>query len=160
MVVMEKLDPQASGVLRYKHNRFTATFAADRLYSKAHYWFSRQENGTFQVGLTKFAARMLGELVEFGFEVKPGAKISEGDILGWLEGFKAASDIYAFVDGTFIGENHSLVEQPELLHARPHNKGWLYEISFDKEEESKLLTVHEYTIFLDELIDKMTGDEE
>ena len=156
---MEKSDSQMSAVVKYKRSRFNATFSDENLYSKAHYWFAPQGDGTYQVGLTKFAARMLGELVEFGFEVKPETKIVEGDIIGWLEGFKAASDIYSFINGTFVKENQSLVEQPELLHARPHGAGWLYEVNFEDSQKEKLLTVHEYTAFLDDLIDKMTGEE-
>ena len=156
---MNESNSQQGGMVKYKRSRFNATFSENNLYSQAHYWLAPQENGTYRVGLTKFAARMLGELVEFGFEVKSEAKMSEGDIIGWLEGFKAASDIYSFIEGTFCGENKSLVEQPELLHARPHRDGWLYEVCFDDSEKAKLLSVHEYTAFLDDLIDKMTGEE-
>ena len=156
---MDDLNSQNNSMVKYKRSRFNATFSETNFYSKAHYWFSPQENGIYRVGLTKFAARMLGELVEFGFEVKPESKISEGDIIGWLEGFKAASDIYSFTEGTFCGENKSLVEQPELLHARPHRDGWLYKVCVDDSEIAKLLSVHEYTAFLDDLIDKMTGEE-
>ena len=42
----------------------------------------------------KFATRMLGEVVEFDFEVAPGDSIEEGQAIGWFEGFKAVSDLY------------------------------------------------------------------
>ena len=145
--------------VKYKRNRFTARFSTNNLYSEAHYWFSPQDDGSYKVGLTKFAARMLGELVEFGFEKKPGSSIGVGEIIGWMEGFKAASDIYALVNGEFTSENAALVENPELLHARPHDKGWLYEMHISPQDSAALMSVEEYTIFLDQLIDKMTGDE-
>jgi glycine cleavage system H protein len=145
--------------VKYKHNRFTARFSTEYLYSEAHYWFSLQEDGIYRIGLTKFAARMLGELVEFGFEKKAGTKVEKADIIGWLEGFKAASDIYSLVEGEFSGENPDLVEEPELLHARPHDKGWLYKMKISGSEKETLMNVHQYTQFLDKLIDKMTGDE-
>ncbi len=145
--------------VKYKRNRFTAQFSTNNLYSEAHYWFSPQDGGTYKVGLTKFAARMLGELVEFGFEKKPSSTVGMGEIIGWMEGFKAASDIYALVNGEFISENTDLVENPELLHARPHDKGWLYEMNISPQESATLMNVEEYTLFLDQLIDKMTGDE-
>jgi len=156
---MEDTDAKKDQLIKYKRNRFTASFSTQYLFSQAHYWFSHQGDNIYKVGLTKFAARMLGELVEFGFEVEPQSKIQTGDILGWMEGFKAASDIYSLVEGTFQGENKDLVEQPELLHARPHNKGWLYEIEIDKSEAEKLMRVNDYTSYLDQLIDKMTGEE-
>ena len=123
------------------------------------YWFKEQEDGSYQVGLTKFAARMLGELVEFGLEKKPQDDVEKGDIIGWMEGFKAASDIYSLVDGKFAGENSQLVENPELLHARPHDKGWLYIINMSPQQKENLMEVSQYTAFLDDLIDKMTGED-
>ena len=156
---MENTDAKKDQFVKYKRNRFTASFSKQYLFSQAHYWFSHQGENIYRVGLTKFAARMLGELVEFGFEMEPQSRVQTGDILGWMEGFKAASDIYSLVDGSFFRENKDLVDQPELLHARPHNKGWLYEIEIDKSEAEKLMSVNEYTVFLDQLIDKMTGEE-
>lgn len=157
---MDNRESEKDAVVKYKRSRFTANFSTRNLYSKGHYWFAPQGNGVFRVGLTKFAARMLGELVEFGFEVKSGEKFKIGDILGWMEGFKAASDVYSLVDGEFVRENMELVENPELLHAKPHDKGWLYEMKMAKEDEVNLMQVNEYCQFLDGLIDKMTGEEE
>ena len=156
---MENTDATKDQFVKYKRNRFTASFPSNYLFSQAHYWFSHEGDNVYKVGLTKFAARMLGELVEFGFEMEPQSRVQTGDILGWMEGFKAASDIYSLVDGTFLNENKVLVDQPELLHARPHNKGWLYEINIDKSEAEKLMSVTEYANYLDQKIDKMTGEE-
>ena len=156
---MEQTETTQNRFVKYKRNRFTARFASNCFYSKAHYWLEPLGDDNYRVGLTKFAARMLGELVEFGFEIKAGARADTGDILGWMEGFKAASDIYALVDCRFIEENAELIDKPELLHARPHDKGWLYSVNFDESEKEKLLNVSEYSAFLDDLIDKMTGEE-
>lgn len=148
-----------AALVKYKRNRFTARFPKENLYSEGHYWFEPLGDDFYRVGLTKFAARMLGELVEFGFEKKNGEHLLKGDILGWLEGFKAASDIYALVDGEFAGENSELVEMPELLHAKPHDKGWLFQMKINAGPLQELMTVDQYMIFLDQLIDKMTGDQ-
>ena len=153
------MEQTAQKFVKYKRNRFTAQFSTEYLYSEAHYWFNCQQDNVYKAGLTKFAARMLGELVEFGFEKKPQDSVETGEIIGWMEGFKAASDIYALVNGEFFGENADLVENPELLHARPHDKGWMYEMKISDSEKENLMTVHEYTAFLDQLIDKMTGEE-
>ena len=56
------------------------------------------------VGFTKFSVRMLGEMVESDYEVKVGEKVEIGEVIGWIEGFKATSDIYA-VEGEFKGGN-------------------------------------------------------
>ncbi len=157
---MEQENSLDGDFVKYKRSRFSAIFSGNNLYSKGHYWYAPQGDGVFRVGLTKFAARMLGELVEFGFEIKKEESFKVGDILGWMEGFKAASDIYALVNGEFIQENVELVKNPELLHAKPHDKGWLYEMRLPELEQNNLMKVKDYCLFLDGLIDKMTGKEE
>ncbi len=157
---MENENNLEGEIFKYKRSRFTASFSTRNLYSKGHYWFAPPGDGVFRVGLTKFAARMLGELVEFGFEIKKGESFKVGDILGWMEGFKAASDIYALINGEFLQENKELVENPEFLHARPHDRGWLYEMRLPEIEQKKLMNVNDYCQFLNGLIDKMTGKEE
>ena len=59
------------------------------------------DEGLWRVGFTKFATRMLGELVEANFAVQSGDPVSPGDRLGDVEGFKAASDVFCVMDGAF-----------------------------------------------------------
>src|SRR5262245_22616438 len=73
----------------YKRSRFSTRLPAGYLYTPSHYWLRQSEPGVWQIGFTKFASRMLGEIVEFDFKVPSGAPIETGQVIGWTEGFKA-----------------------------------------------------------------------
>jgi glycine cleavage system H protein len=148
----------ASGGVRYKRSRFTTRLPADFLYTAAHMWLARDgEAGTWRVGFTKFAVRMLGEVVESGFEVKPGAALAVGQVIGWLEGFKASTDLYCALSGEFIAPNPLLATQADRIHADPYGDGWLYRAR--GLPDSAALDMQGYVGVLDRAIDKIQGDE-
>ena len=92
--------PQVCSIA-YRRSRFSTKLPSDRLYTPGHFWLREVEPGLWRVGITRFAQRMLGDLVEYGFEVKENQTFELGDIIGWIEAFKATSDIYSPADGTF-----------------------------------------------------------
>ena len=61
--------------IAYKRSRFSTRLPVQYRYTASHYWLRESEPGIWQVGFTKFATRMLGEMVEFEFKVQPGARI-------------------------------------------------------------------------------------
>ena len=69
---------------------------------------------------------MLGDFVECEFHKTLGEKIGLGDPIGWIEGFKAISDVYNVIDGTFIEFNSELPSHPQYLDRDPYDAGWLY----------------------------------
>ncbi|MHB1309055.1 MAG: glycine cleavage system protein H [Limisphaerales bacterium] len=130
------------------------------LYAPSHAWLaSLTQAGAarWRVGLTKFATRMLGEIVEFQFTTKSGDPIQPGDILGSIEGFKALSDLYCVGRGVFVGANPVLATNPEVVERDPHEAGWLY--SFDGEPGDGALGVAGYCQILDETIDRILARE-
>ncbi len=139
--------------LLYKRARFVTRLPGDRLYSPSHFWIAELDAGVWRVGFTRFATRMLGEIVEHEFQVEAGAPIASGQIIGWIEGFKAISDIYCIAEGKFAGGNPMLTERIELLGKEPYNAGWLYAI--EGKPDSRCVDVHGYASFLDATIDKM-----
>ena len=139
--------------LLYKRARFVTRLPVDRLYSPSHFWIAEHEAGVWRVGFTRFATRMLGEIVEHEFQVEIGASVASGQIIGWIEGFKAISDIYCIAEGKFAGGNPMLTEKIELLGKEPYNAGWLYVI--EGKPDSRCVDVHGYASFLDATIDKM-----
>lgn len=110
----------------YKRSRFSTRLPAGYLYSPAHYWLREASPGVWQVGFTKFAARMLGDIVECEFKVPAGASIETGQVIGWTEGFKAMSDIYSAASGEFLGANPALAREITLIDHDPYGEGWLY----------------------------------
>lgn len=140
-------------VIHYKRSRFTARLPETYRYSPSHFWLREEESGVWQVGFTKFATRMLGDIVEFEFKVTQGGSIAAGDVIGWTEGFKALSDIYSAANGEFLGANPALQESITLLDNDPFGAGWLYRVRGTP--GAGTTDVHGYIAILDATIDKM-----
>ena len=139
--------------LRYKRARFLTHLPVDRRYTPSHYWLMEEGSGIWRVGLTKFATRMLGDLVEYEFPFEVGAAIEIGQELGSLEGFKAVTSVYSVVAGEFLGVGEGLRAEVTALDADPYGAGWLYRGRGAAEPAS--VDVHGYVTILDETIDKM-----
>jgi glycine cleavage system H protein len=137
----------------YRRSRFTTHLPADRRYSPAHYWLLEESVGVWRVGLTKFATRMLGDIVEFEFSVAQGADIRVGDEIGSIEGLKAVTSIFSAGAGRFLGEGAQLRQDVTLAETDPHGKGWLYRLHGEPAADS--VDVHGYVAILDATIDKM-----
>ncbi|MEW6302207.1 MAG: glycine cleavage system protein H [Verrucomicrobiota bacterium] len=139
--------------LFYKRSHFVTHLPMDYLYSPSHCWVARQEDGSWRVGLTRFATRMLGEMVDHGFEAKAGDAVKLGQIIGWVEGFKAISDVFCVVEGQFEGANAGLKEKIAHIDKDPYGAGWLYVVKGTP--DSKCMDVHTYKSVLDKTIDKI-----
>jgi glycine cleavage system H protein len=142
-------------IVPYKRSRFQTRLPKGRLFTQSHFWLHEVEPGVWRIGLTRFATRMLGEIVEHGFEVKPGDAVKVGQTIGWLEGFKALTDLYCVADGTFAGGNPDLDTDTTLLDKDPYYRGWLYQVRGTPEPNA--LPVEGYIHLLDATIDKMTS---
>ena len=146
--------------LHYRRSHFVAKLPLKALYSPAHFWLleSPEEPGLWRVGLTRFATRMLGEMVDYGFEVKPGDPVTPGQILGWVEGFKAISDVYCAGDGTFEQENPVLARDLTRIDKDCHGAGWLFEMR--GKPDARCMDVQAYRALLDKTIDKILENQE
>jgi len=98
----------------------------DLTYTESHEWV-RREGDLCKVGITEFAQSQLADLT---FVDLPGVgdTVSAGDEVAVVESVKAASDIYAPVDGEIVEVNESLTEEPETINTDPFGKGWLFVI--------------------------------
>lgn len=141
--------------VRFKHARFSARFPDSFRYSRSHYWMAEVEGqpGLWRVGFTKFATRMLGELVDCEWKKKDGEAVAPGDNVGWVEGFKAASDVYCVMDGAFAGGNPVLQDDACIVRTDPYEVGWLYSVRGEPEPDS--LDVNGYIDYLSGTIQKM-----
>jgi glycine cleavage system H protein len=137
----------------YKRSRFSTRLPVEYRYTASHYWLRENEPGVWQVGFTKFAARMLGDIVEFDFTVCPGAQIEIGQVIGWTEGFKAMSDVYSVASGEFLGANPALSTAITLIDHQPYGDGWLYQVRGRPDPGST--DVKGYVAVLDATIDSM-----
>jgi glycine cleavage system H protein len=135
----------------YKRATFVTHLPADCLYSPSHFWLREVEPSRWRVGFTKFATRMLGEIVEVQWEKAEGAPVAGGEIIGSIEGFKAISDIYCVATGAFAGGNPALRGDIELVSREPYAGGWLYE--FRGQPDAKCIDLAAYRNLLDATID-------
>ena len=142
----------------YKRSRFSSRLPADRLYTPSHFWLLEVEPGVWRVGFTKFATRMLGDLVEHGFEVKPEEAVEPGQTIGWIEAFKAITDLYCVGTGTFLAGNGLLEQDPSVFDKDCYGAGWLYE--FRGSPDPTAVDAQGYTAQLDRAIDKILGKEQ
>lgn len=144
----------ATPTVLYRRATFVTHLPVDYLYTPAHCWLARVEPaaaGRWRVGYTKFALRMLGEVVDVQWDCVPGQAVQPGDILGTIEGFKALSDIYCAGRGRFAGGNPALAESLAPVNEQPYDAGWLYE--FTGEPPAEALDVQGYRDLLDTTID-------
>lgn len=144
--------------VRFKHARFSARFPDSFRYSRSHYWMApvEGEEGLWRVGFTKFATRMLGELVDCEWKPALDAAVAPGDTIGWVEGFKAASDVYSVMQGRFAGGNDALKADACIVRSDPYEQGWLYAVRGQPEDDS--LDVEGYIAFLGEKIQRMAEE--
>ena len=119
----------------------------DLKYSATHEWV-RAEGDVFVVGITDPAQDQLGDLVYVG-DVKVGATLKAGETAGVVESVKAASDIYAPVDGEIVAFNEGLEGSPETLNASPYT-AWIFKIKpANAADIGKLLDASSYQASLD-----------
>lgn len=142
-----------SETVYYKRARFLTHLPVARFYTKSHYWLLEVEPGLWRIGMTRFASRMLGDIVDFGFQVEAQSGVSVGQSIGWLEGFKAISEIYCVASGEFHRQNPALEEDITRIDTKPYDEGWLYEVHGTPDRDA--MDVHGYTAILDATIDKM-----
>ena len=98
----------------------------DRKYSKEHEW-ARVDGNVATVGITKFAAESLGDVV-FVDLPEVGSTIEQFNKFGEIESVKAVSDLFSPVSGTITERNDSAIDDPETVNKSPYDEGWLLKI--------------------------------
>jgi len=115
-------------------------FPANLKYSKTHEWVKDLGNGLFEIGITDFAQKELGDIVYINLpQVSDSikAEVSFADV----ESVKAVSDIISPVNGTVKEVNEKVVSSPELINKEPY-ESWL--IRAEGTVGETLLSAEEY----------------
>lgn len=99
---------------------------ADLKYTESHEWLRQEADGTITVGITAFAQDALGDLV-FVELPEAGRKVSQGEACAVVESVKAASDVYAPIDGEIVAANSAVIDAPESINADAF-AAWLFRI--------------------------------
>jgi glycine cleavage system H protein len=147
------MNPAPPKTLFFKQSHFVTHLPVDYRYTRSHFWAERLTGNRLRLGFTKFATRMLGEMVDHKFETDAGAPVRPGQVLGWIEGFKAISDVICVGNGAFAGGNPVLKDNIALINEASYTDGWLYEIDGQLDDQS--LDVQGYAGYLKATIDKM-----
>jgi len=94
-------------------------------YTESHEWVRDNGDGTVTVGITGHAQEALGELV-YAELPQPGRTVSKGEAVAVVESTKAASDVYAPLDGEVLTANDALGSAPQTVNSAPFGEGWLF----------------------------------
>jgi glycine cleavage system H protein len=123
----------------------------DLLYTDDHEWLRREDDGNIRVGITDHAQAALGDLVYVELPEVDQSVDSGGD-MAVVESVKAASDVYAPIDGVVVAVNAELADDPEKINADPYGDGWIVILKpNDALDEGSLLTPDAYQSLLDEV---------
>jgi glycine cleavage system H protein len=121
-----------------------------RYYTEEHEWIE-VDGDVATVGITDFAQGQLGDIV-FVEVPDTGAELSQGGDAAVVESVKAASDVYAPVDGTVTEGNGALEEDPALVNSDPEGEGWFFRLTLsDKSQLDGLMDAAAYKAFCDAL---------
>ncbi|HEU4660957.1 MAG TPA: glycine cleavage system protein GcvH [Pseudolabrys sp.] len=102
------------------------------------------ENDSATVGITEHAQEQLGDLV-FVQLPKPGTTLQAGAAAAVVESVKAASDVYAPINGEVTEVNEALNSNPALVNSDPMKGGWLFKLKVtDRSQFDKLMDEQAY----------------
>ncbi|MBI1329591.1 MAG: glycine cleavage system protein GcvH [Alphaproteobacteria bacterium] len=116
-------------------------------FTDQHEWV-RIDGDSATVGITKYAAEQLGDVV-FVEVPEAGRNIGAGGEAAVVESVKAASEVYAPIGGEVTEGNTALADDPAKVNADPEGEGWFFKMKIaDKGELAKLMTADQYAEFV------------
>jgi glycine cleavage system H protein len=117
-------------------------------YTEEHEWI-RVEGDEATVGITDFAQGQLGDIV-FVELPEAGRQVTKGGEAAVVESVKAASDVYAPVDGEIVEPNPALGDDPALVNSDPEGEGWFFRLRLaDPSQLDGLMDADSYKAFAD-----------
>lgn len=121
--------------------------ATTTYFTEDHEWI-RLDDDIATVGITDYAQEQLGDLV-FVELPEIGRVMKKGDTAVVVELVKAASDVYAPVDGEIVEANAKLSSDPALVNSDATGDGWLWKMRLaDKGQLEGLLDEAGYTALI------------
>lgn len=100
-------------------------------FTEDHEWLT-VEGGVATVGITEYAQEQLGDIV-FVEAAEVGKQLKKGDAAVVVESVKAASDVYAPLDGEIVEANDALSADPALVNSAATSVGWLWKMKLADE---------------------------
>lgn len=109
----------------------------DLRYTTTHEW-ARFAEGLLIVGITDFAQEQLSDLTYVELPNVDDKVVAEDEV-AVVESVKAASDVYAPVDGAIVAVNEAVVKNPDVINSDPYGAGWLFKMKPDHPDDIDLL---------------------
>ena len=121
---------------------------SEKKYTKEHEWV--EINGdTATVGITNHAQESLGDIVFIDLPTV-GKEVKSNEELCVIESVKAASDIYAPLDGEVIEINNNLSDDASIVNQDPEKDGWIFKMKISNSDQyNNLMNLNEYLAFLE-----------
>lgn len=118
-----------------------------RYFTQEHEWID-VDGDVATVGITDFAQGQLGDIV-FVEVPEAGRAVTKGGDAAVVESVKAASDVYAPVDGTVTEGNAALADDPALVNSDPEGAGWFFRMTLaDTAQLDGLMDAAAYQAFI------------
>ena len=123
---------------------------SDVRYTDQHEWI-RLDGDEATVGITKFAAESLGDVVFVELPAS-GKVVKAGGEAAVVESVKAASEVYAPVSGEVSEANSALEAMPAKVNDDPEGDGWFFKLTLsDPSELESLMDEAKYADFVSKL---------
>lgn len=106
---------------------------AQTYFTEDHEWL-RVEGDVATIGITDYAQEQLGDLVYVDLPAV-GKALARGDTAAVVESVKAASDVYAPVDGEVTAANDALAGDPSLVNSAAGSDGWLWKMKLSDKSQ-------------------------
>ncbi|MDR3302702.1 MAG: glycine cleavage system protein GcvH [Spirochaetaceae bacterium] len=90
-------------------------FPANLKYTATHEWVKELGGGVYEIGLSDFAQKELGDIVFVNLP-QAGDALSAGTSFADLESVKAVTDIFSPVTGTVKEANSAVLDSPESIN--------------------------------------------
>ena len=120
----------------------------EKKYTKEHEWVE-VDGDTATVGITNHAQESLGDIVFIDLPTV-GKEVKSNEELCVIESVKAASDIYAPIDGEVIEINNNLNDDASIVNQDPEKDGWIFKMKIsDLSQYNNLMTLDEYLASLE-----------
>ena len=119
-------------------------------YTEDHEWIT-VDGDVATVGITNYAQEQLGDVV-FVELPEIGRAVAKGDEAAVVESVKAASEVYAPLDGEVIAANEVLADEPAKVNEDPEGAAWFVKIRMsDKAQLDDLMDAGAYKAHLEGL---------
>lgn len=118
----------------------------DLRFTRTHEWV-RIDGETATIGITDHAQSELGDITFLELP-EIGDQLTKAQPFGIVESVKAASDVYAPLDGEVVERNDEAIEAPDLVNSSPYERAWLIKVKLaDAAQVDALMAPSEYESF-------------